>query len=308
MAEGNMSTMHRWCVLTGALVSFGCGARTGLPIDGQNGVVQTKHILNTKETCTCFCTGEGYAGKVTACLPPSLNPFLSTQGQIDNKYGNAPGNGQYDQDTAGFCTSVADQLQQFTGWDITPNKSCAASNQMNAVKCTCTLLSESRIENDDCKVAPMPKTCSADTCIYSKVFDLQTHTIDTDQCDCSVCDCCPSIVDANNPPNIFRPVGGGVDPMGMLGGFLEAEVTGKVDDTNNNSAATATMTITDNFNNSHSDTKTATLHGDLRLYGRPNQDGSGSFLFDAGMSADDVTFHLDGKLALSDNAIAVRVD
>ena len=292
-----------WFLAIAATMSANCGAKTGLPTCGVDGVFCPAPTERTasKITCSCTCTIPTFPdpqGDFPVCFPPELNPYTGDPAAVNA----LP---DYDTRVQQLCTlQTADFLSQLLISYNVPG--ICSDNQQAGPPGQCSCTPGPALDIEGCHTQGSVVPCDGDTC--NNVFE--NDTIVPENCFCQTCPvgsdvCCPSTLSSS--PVIFRPPPGSADPpgngFGLLGGMLAAETVGSVDPAL--STGTATLSFEDDLDFDHSDTQSSTLDGRVRLYGRPSSDGSAQFILDLGLTASPFTFHFSNVNGLASVDVAV---
>jgi hypothetical protein len=277
---------------------------TGCGNDGQpkpscltDKVLCPPHDKNsTKVTCDCECkrgladvNQKLYHGIVPACLPPKLNPATGTLEQRQAL--NDMDRQLYNQEVEKYCQITTENFvraqikAQFATGTGDPITSCPVP-----VSCDCKTTTPKILRNAIC-IAPCGDiTCTAENC--QGVAKTAEGTIDFEGCLCTRSKPCGLTQPPKDELPICTDAPGGGDPptndFGIVGRFLAAQSTAKIDPAG--SSVTATASFDDHLGITRSSTKSAELSGAFYTYGTPHADGSADLIVDFGFTGTDMTF------------------
>jgi hypothetical protein len=277
-------------VLLVASLALGCGARTGLPTCGVDGVTcPTVNVLPdggtpdaeadagqpppanhtaTMAKCSCSCSNLVHvtAATIPACLPPNLNYQLATGAQQAALQQLT--DAEFVQAEDAYCNStVATNLTGIV--DDLP-----ATGYLGCATCTCSVMAEPEMDVDSCGVPCTEVECSSAASLQGCFFGA---TIDIDACNCNTSDPNTCGVPATT---LCRAPPGTADPQaGILTGLFAEQSTISV----NSAESSVTATVS-------GDTETSTLSGNVSVYGEVQADGTANLVLDLGLTGTTVTF------------------
>ncbi len=290
-----------------SLVSVaGCG-RTGLAPCSMLGLscLSSDRLAASKVNCDCSCvSGLGDAvdaalglpitGRIPSCLPAEINGPLATSADARAAL-LAMGSAEYNTRLIGVCGEVGVALTNVAqGLSGTPPGSLCGFGH-----CSCTV-EATTFDSPACDSPCADTLCDLTNCPPSVRVG---RTIDIDSCMCTRTAFCGQ---PSSPVLCRSPAGSGDppdNPYGLLGALTELDNAFDVDPTS--SGATMTAAFSDDLGIGHSATAVVAGYGHANAYGRPNDDGSGNYVLDLGLTFDDFTMAFQNVDIVGDVSVAV---